>query len=141
MKLLMTEQMVEHHGAFYDFDLLNMAPGTTKPIEIVIGGLSDAALARAAKHDGWIGGEHSMEELVDFVSSFKQQRDRQGIPSAKPFNLYSCVKDYDDNKCKIAEQLGVTVYRNTWLQDGKAGAIPLKTKMNDMETFAKRYIL
>ena len=49
--------LVEHHGEFYDFDKLQMAPVPTRPVPIVVGGQSDAALRRAARNDGWFGAD------------------------------------------------------------------------------------
>ncbi|HEX5066017.1 MAG TPA: TIGR03619 family F420-dependent LLM class oxidoreductase [Myxococcota bacterium] len=54
---LWSERAVEHHGHFYDFAPVAFEP---KPVQkpwppIHVGGDSEAALARAARHDGWIG--------------------------------------------------------------------------------------
>jgi alkanesulfonate monooxygenase SsuD/methylene tetrahydromethanopterin reductase-like flavin-dependent oxidoreductase (luciferase family) len=55
MRKLWTGEMVEHHGRFYDFDRLNMRPPVRGPIPLIVGGVTDAALRRAARiGDGWI---------------------------------------------------------------------------------------
>ncbi|MBV9380355.1 MAG: LLM class flavin-dependent oxidoreductase [Streptosporangiaceae bacterium] len=44
------------HGAFFRLDRVRMRPAPQPPVPIVIGGRSDAALRRVARHgDGWLG--------------------------------------------------------------------------------------
>ncbi len=46
---------VEHHGTFYDVPLCQMNPSPARPVPIMVGGDSDAAVRRAATlGDGWI---------------------------------------------------------------------------------------
>ena len=54
LRTLWSGGWVEHHGEFYDFDKLEMSPAPTAPVPIFVGGLSEAALRRAARNDGWI---------------------------------------------------------------------------------------
>jgi probable F420-dependent oxidoreductase len=52
---LLTGDVVEHHGEYYDFDPLSIAPVPTKPVPVIVGGNSPAAMRRAARvADGWI---------------------------------------------------------------------------------------
>ena len=66
-KRLWTEEVVEHHGEFFDFGPVMFEP---KPVQkpwppIVVGGESKAALRRAARHgDGWVGMDHTLESAV-----------------------------------------------------------------------------
>ncbi|MFI0450603.1 TIGR03619 family F420-dependent LLM class oxidoreductase [Actinomadura sp. 6N118] len=62
--------MVEHHGTFYDFGPLSIAPVPSKPVPVYIGGDSDAALRRAARvGDGWIGNRiYSEDQLGDLLN-------------------------------------------------------------------------
>src|SRR4051794_3652510 len=63
---LWTEEVIEHHGAFFDFAPVMFEP---KPVQtphppIVIGGESKAALRRAARlGDGWVGMAHTLETI------------------------------------------------------------------------------
>jgi len=63
-KRLWTEDEVSHRGEFFSFDGVVFEP---KPLQrpwppILIGGESDAALRRAARHaDGWIGMSHDLD--------------------------------------------------------------------------------
>jgi alkanesulfonate monooxygenase SsuD/methylene tetrahydromethanopterin reductase-like flavin-dependent oxidoreductase (luciferase family) len=53
---LLTGEPFTHRGEFFAFDAACIRPAPSPPIPIVIGGRSDAALRRAARHgDGWLG--------------------------------------------------------------------------------------
>ena len=45
----------EHHGEHFDVPRVTMSPAPGFPIPVYIGGVSEAALRRAARNDGWIG--------------------------------------------------------------------------------------
>ena len=64
MAKLMAGGMVEYHGTYYDFPPMQMAPATTKPVPVWVGGHTDAALRRAARHDGWIGVNYDFDDIV-----------------------------------------------------------------------------
>jgi probable F420-dependent oxidoreductase len=65
-KRLWTEDVIEHHGEFFDFAPVMFEP---KPVQkphppVLIGGESDRALERAARlGDGWIGMSHTPETV------------------------------------------------------------------------------
>ena len=63
MKLLWSGEMVEFKGQFFNFEKLEMLPAPKTDIPIYVGGFSEPALNRAAKHDGWISDMHSLSEL------------------------------------------------------------------------------
>ncbi|MCD0448480.1 TIGR03619 family F420-dependent LLM class oxidoreductase [Actinocorallia sp. API 0066] len=57
---------VEHHGEFFDFGPLRIAPAPAAPVPVYIGGDSDHALRRAARiGDGWIGNRVYSEEALE----------------------------------------------------------------------------
>jgi alkanesulfonate monooxygenase SsuD/methylene tetrahydromethanopterin reductase-like flavin-dependent oxidoreductase (luciferase family) len=64
MRLLWRGGMVEHHGKFFDFPPMQMAPAPTRPVPVVIGEHSAAALRRAARNDGWFGADAYQPELL-----------------------------------------------------------------------------
>ncbi|GAA2574882.1 TIGR03619 family F420-dependent LLM class oxidoreductase [Actinomadura fulvescens] len=73
--------MVEHHGTFYDFGPLSIAPVPGKPVPVYIGGDSDAALRRTARiGDGWIGNriysEDQLAELLARLTGFLAEHGR-----------------------------------------------------------------
>ena len=78
--------MVEHHGEFYDFDRLEMAPVPRRPVPVLIGGHSDIALRRAARiGDGWMGVYYDTEGLKDIVRRLQgfRQRVRHRRPAVR----------------------------------------------------------
>ncbi|MBW2233553.1 MAG: TIGR03619 family F420-dependent LLM class oxidoreductase [Deltaproteobacteria bacterium] len=85
-KRLWTEEVVEHHGEFYDFDPVMFEP---KPVQkphppILVGGESDAALRRAARAgDGWVGLGHTIESVaapIARLTTLRQECDRGDEP-------------------------------------------------------------
>ena len=57
------EDAVEHHGEFFDFAPTGIAPKPREPVPVWVGGKSPAALARAARHDGWLGMNSDLSEV------------------------------------------------------------------------------
>lgn len=83
---LWTEEVVEHHGEFFDFGPVMFEP---KPVQrprppIHIGGESDAALRRAARAgDGWIGITHTVKSIarpVELLRRWRQEAGRAELP-------------------------------------------------------------
>ena len=83
---------VEHHGEFYAFDRVEMAPSPTERIPVYVGGLSEAALRRAARHDGWISDLHRSDELVDICATLHRYRTELGR-AGEPFAVVGSSKD------------------------------------------------
>lgn len=83
---LWSEEVVEHHGTFFDFDPVMFEP---KPIQkpwppIHVGGESDAALRRAARvGDGWIGITHTLESVrrpLELLTKLRAEVGRSDLP-------------------------------------------------------------
>lgn len=86
---LWTDETVEHHGEFFDFDPVMFEP---KPVQqphppVIVGGESTAALRRAARWDGWIGLEHTPESAADKVQELLRLRDETKGDSAVRFEV------------------------------------------------------
>lgn len=82
---LWTEETVEHHGEFFDFDAVMFEP---KPIQqphppVIVGGESAAALRRAARHDGWIGLDHTPDSAAVRVKELHRLREEAGRGRAR----------------------------------------------------------
>ncbi|OAN37773.1 TIGR03619 family F420-dependent LLM class oxidoreductase [Mycolicibacterium iranicum] len=78
MKALWSPGWTEFAGEFYTAPRLEMEP-SPPPIPIFVGGLSDIALRRAARHDGWIGDLISTDQALERVSFVRQLRDENGL--------------------------------------------------------------
>jgi probable F420-dependent oxidoreductase len=80
VKRLWTEPVVEHHGEFYQFGPVAFEP---KPVQkpwprIHVGGESDAAFRRAARHgDGWLGLGHTPASIAAPLARLRALRERE----------------------------------------------------------------
>lgn len=140
MRKLMSGEMVEFHGRFHDFPPLQMSPGTTRPVPVFIGGDSDAAFRRAARHDGWLGLRHAEDELPPLLAKVRQAREAAGTLD-RPFDVWATVRDPQPGTFERIEAMGVTMTNGThFLVDGKARPSSLDFKKRRMEEFARLHI-
>jgi probable F420-dependent oxidoreductase len=134
--------MVEHHGEFYDFDRLEMAPAPPEPVPILVGGHSEVALRRAARiGDGWIGVYYELDELLAIVERLQGYRAEYGTLD-RPFEIQASVVDHmpTPEVCRRLEEAGVTTLTTSaWLMAGKQNA-PLEENLAAIERFAAEYI-
>ncbi|MBV9950385.1 MAG: TIGR03619 family F420-dependent LLM class oxidoreductase [Acidimicrobiia bacterium] len=108
LRKVWTGEMVDHHGAFYEFPNLEMNPPVTAPVPVYVGGTSDAALKRAARNDGWISDMASTEELGDYRKKIDAFRDEYGR-SDQPFAMIGSASDaVDVDGYRRVEAVGVT---------------------------------
>lgn len=85
MRAAWTGEMREHHGRFFDLAPFQMSPPPPAQVPIYVGGLSPAALRRAARlGDGWIGTGQTPEEAVRHVRELRRLRSEAGRAEA-PF--------------------------------------------------------
>jgi probable F420-dependent oxidoreductase len=78
MKELWKPGWTEFDGEFYQTPRLEMEP-TPPHIPIFVGGLSDIALRRAARHDGWIGDLISTDQALIRIEKLRELRAAQGL--------------------------------------------------------------
>jgi len=108
-KRLWSEEVVEHHGAFFDFEPVAFEP---KPIQkpwprIHVGGESKAALRRAAAEgDGWLGLSHSPESAAARVAELRALRREAGRADA-PFEVSISHTPKDADEIRRLEDAGV----------------------------------
>ncbi|MDX1648430.1 MAG: TIGR03619 family F420-dependent LLM class oxidoreductase [Myxococcota bacterium] len=84
MRTVWSGEMVSHRGRFFDFGPLQMTPAPPEPPPVLVGGLSERALRRAAtKGDGWIGTGQSPEEaaaILGRLRGLRAEAGREGEP-------------------------------------------------------------
>lgn len=68
----------EFDGRFYQTPRLEMEP-TPPRIPIYVGGLSETALRRAARHDGWIGDLIRLDRAIEAVTRLRALRSENGL--------------------------------------------------------------
>lgn len=132
----------EYHGEFYDLPPVKINPVSTKPLPILIGGHSDAALKRAARNDGWMfagGAPGTLEPLLQKLNQFREEMGEMN----KPFRIFATSMGQltlDDMKQKM--EVGVTdmvvVFRNLYAVEEDSQ--PLQQKLDDMRRFADNVV-
>jgi probable F420-dependent oxidoreductase len=96
LRKLWTGEVVEHHGRFYDFGPLAMAPGVEKPIPIIVGGVSKAALRRVASlGDGWAPAGLSVEQVASATREIRAMMNDRGRDDER-LEIFAACPDAKD---------------------------------------------
>ena len=136
MKLLWTGQMVSFKGQFFKFETLEMLPCPPQDIPIYVGGFSEPALNRAAKHDGWISDMHSLQELQALITQLEGKRSNVAQQKAYEYICFSCWDAFSLEGFSKMKDLGVTTMTTyPWMLYGVMNDAPLKEKIDGMERF------
>lgn len=144
MRAFWTRDAVEYHGRHFDFDAAGIAPRPHRPVPIWVGGKSPAALARAVRHDGWLGMNYDLSEIhaltADLQTRLARHRDATGeakagfevfvIPNAEPGEAL-----FED-----LEKHGVTATMGSAWAYGDRSAASLGAKLERIGAFAERFI-
>jgi probable F420-dependent oxidoreductase len=136
LRKLWTGEMVSYEGAFYRFDALESNPVPPARIPIWVGGISDAALRRAARNDGWLSDLQSTAEIevcIDKVHQYRAERGRAG----ESFDVMASASDAFtlDGYRRLAE-IGVThVLTLPWIFSHGDTKV-LREKKDGMHRFA-----
>lgn len=109
LRLLWSGEWVEYHGKYYDFDTLEMSPAPTQEIPLWVGGISDAALRRAARlGDGWISDLQSSQDILTSIEKIQRFRKEYGRDHL-PFDVLATPNDaFTVDGYKHLEEHGVT---------------------------------
>ena len=91
MKALWRPGWTDFDGEFYRTPRLEMTP-TPPRIPIYVGGLSDIALRRAARNDGWIGDLIGMDQAIAGADRIRQLRADKGL-SMDDFTIITPLMD------------------------------------------------
>jgi len=139
LKKLWSGEMVEHHGAYYDFPRVRMLPKPVRPVPIYVGGVSPAAFARAARHDGWEGAVYPWDEIEAYVRAAREARIAAGR-SLDDFRLIVGCTEPTPERLEQLEKWGVTDYlKPPWTLGLKATKTSLAEKLEEMAAFARTY--
>lgn len=93
MKELWAPGWTEFAGEFYSCDRLVMRPEPPAPVPVWVGGLSDVALRRAARHDGWIGDMATVEEAIAIAGKLRALRVAAGRDPHETFEVVPALTD------------------------------------------------
>ena len=108
-KRLWSEEVVEHHGEFFDFGPVAFEP---KPLQrpwppIHVGGESEAALRRAAlSGNGWYGLAHTLESAKTQVARLREILEEAGRED-EPFEVTLGGRLRQPEEIELWEQAGV----------------------------------
>lgn len=131
----------EYHGSFYDVPAMKQTPAPTKPVPILVGGHSEAALRRAVlKGDGWMHAGGDGEELDRLLARLAEIRHAEG-DTRDDFEVHVISYDaYDPEGIKRLEEKGVTDcivgFRIPYI-DGPDSE-PLQKKIDDLDRYADK---
>jgi hypothetical protein len=134
MRALWTPGWVEFDGEFYPTPPLEMEP-TPPPIPVYAGGLSDAALRRAARNDGWIGDLISTDQAIESVGRVRELRAEAGL-TMDDFTVITPLTDaYTAAHYQRAADAGITgIITMPWMFYGGPDAT-LAEKVDGMRRF------
>lgn len=140
MRELWKPGWTEFDGEFYRCDRLVMKPEPPGPIPIWVGGLSDVALRRAARHDGWVGDMTSTDDAIDIARRLRALREESGRGD-EPFEVVLALTDAltPDDFARAAEG-GVTLTMTMpWMYYCGQQA-PLQDKLDGIRRFGEDVI-
>lgn len=109
MRLLWTGKFVEYHGQHYQFSPLEMNPAPTAYIPIWVGGISDAAMRRAARvGDGWVSDLQTSDDILASIAKIQVYRKEYGRENL-PFSVMATPSDaFTPDAYKRLEEGGVS---------------------------------
>jgi probable F420-dependent oxidoreductase len=106
---LLRGDFYQFHGKYYDIPSIRICPVPDKPLPILIGGHSEAALRRAAKlSDGWMhagGDEGEMKAMIEKIHAMRRDFGRD----KEPFEVHVIsILGYSLDGIRQLEDMGVT---------------------------------
>ncbi|WP_329520331.1 TIGR03619 family F420-dependent LLM class oxidoreductase [Spirillospora sp. NBC_01491] len=138
---LATGEYFEYHGEFFDLPAIKMTPAPARPIPILVGGHSEAALRRAViRGDGWMhAGNDDLDGLLARLDRIRTAEGRSG----DPFEIHVISMDaYTPDGVKRLEDKGVTDvivgFRVPYAKGPDTE--PLEQKIEHLERFAETVI-
>lgn len=136
MRTLCAPGWTEFEGEFYRTPRLEMQP-TPPPIPVYVGGLSDIALRRAARNDGWIGDLINTERALDAIGRLREMRAEKGL-STDDFTVLTPLTDaFTTADYQRAEAGGITgIITMPWMFYAGPDA-SLADKIDGMQRFRK----
>lgn len=91
LEQLLTPGVTEFEGEFYTAPRLTMEPTPSERVPVYVGGLSEVAMRRAARHDGWIGDLYTMAEAAAHARRLAELREEAG--NDRPFSVLTALTD------------------------------------------------
>jgi len=141
VQTLLRGGMVEHSGEFYAFPRVQMCPVPTAPVPVLIGGHSEPAFRRAARHAGWLGAHYDVKQIPPLVRRFREAVDLFGRAN-EPHQIVVALNDLSSlDQLFLLDEIGVTAVINMPLTFRGHPASSLDQKRASMELFAEHFML
>lgn len=135
MKALWEPGWTEFEGDFYSAPKMMMNPSPSRPVPIYVGGLSEIAFRRAARHDGWVGDIYTLEEAAGHARRLLEIRADLG--ASGDFAIITALSDaFLPEHFASAQACGITeVWTMPWAYYHGLDCT-LEQKLDGMEQFA-----
>ena len=139
MAALWTPGWTQFDGEFYSAPRLTMEPTPTERIPVLVGGLSEVAFRRAARHDGWVGDIYPVEEAIALAGRLAEVRRESGAEG--DFTVVAALSDaFLPEHFARAEAGGVTdCWTMPWAYYHGLDAT-LEQKVDALERFAREVL-
>jgi probable F420-dependent oxidoreductase len=140
IRLLLSGHDVEYQDTVYSLPRVRMRPVPSSDVPVMIGGDSDAALARAARHDGWLGVDYHFDDLPPILDRLQGFRRAAGTED-RPFEIFAVLKEeLTVDRLRRLADLGVTMTQDyAWFYKGEPYS-DVAHKQDTMSRFADRFI-
>jgi len=138
---LLSGEMTEHEGEYYQLPPVKMSPGLSAALPIMIGGYAPAALRRACRFDGWMATSHVEEDIYPLLATLNAVREELGCTD-KPFDIWTGVQNPGDGTHQRLAAAGVTMVNgcNFLDADGRTTLSGIDDKKRRLEAFAQRFL-
>lgn len=133
----------EHHGEIFDLQSIKINPVPSKPVPMLVGGHSDAALRRAVRlGDGWMHAGGDPEELDAMLARLAEVRKAEGKED-DPFEIHVISMDaFTVDGVKRLEDKGVTdvIVGFRMPYQLEQDTQPLEEKITALQRFADKVV-
>lgn len=128
-------------GEHFHLERIKMCPVPAKPMPILIGGHSEAALSRAARlGDGWMHAGGEGPELATLLTRLRAEREAAGRADL-PFEVHAISTDaYSLDGVRRLEDLGVTDLIVGFRRAYEADRVPLEKKLAAIRRYGETII-
>ncbi|NUP46867.1 MAG: TIGR03619 family F420-dependent LLM class oxidoreductase [Catenulispora sp.] len=144
LRELWTGDVVEISGPNYTLPPCSITPTPNDPVPVFVGGVSDIAIRRAARNDGWIGIYHTVDETKSIMERLRLAREQAGTLD-RPFRtMLAVLTEPTPEMCAQLAEWGVTDLLNApWMSNIKNMTAPgpsLAEMTDALAGFAERYV-